>query len=513
MKRKHVKSAILGVSAFFFLWGSFGAQADQPEAPVKTVHVYCDKILGPSQVGRALWFGGDMIYWGDTDDESLIKHVLQPWKALQPEGVALDTALREWLHITRNEKGVLEIDFKEYDKKMAKTLRLLSVKPENVLLCFEVPKELSSWQTDNYFDAMPKDMEEWKWFVEQVIRHNLQKNWKVQNYGVAGEPDCCTEAAGSWKMNFPKHVKLYAATCQAAGKADPTVKIWTPGTMNWQGTKYTQGSPTLGEWIRELARYNARVSPQQKVKLTRLGWQDYAWSSDKISDGKEAVKAMLAKNGFQATEFGLAPSGWGSWCSDYLDETLPPHRRASYVVSNVIREFKTPQPDIGLMSYYTFRADPCLGEEGDSDASLFRVAAVTSNCFDPEGQTSLTPIYAGFEAVAKLRDGQIIDTDASATGLETMAVINKDGLPVVILNNHGPEPIKIKLEVHGVPFQSGKVNHVIQRIDERHSRGGKKGLEDGVWLGPLPCAETVEVLETVDPYGTVVETFWPDYSP
>jgi len=35
--------------------------------------------------------------------------------------------------------------------------------------------------------------------------------------------------------------------------------------------------------------------------------------------------------------------GWGSWSGDYIDGTLSPHRRASHIAHNIIREFKDPR--------------------------------------------------------------------------------------------------------------------------------------------------------------------------
>jgi hypothetical protein len=60
-----------------------------------------------------------------------------------------------------------------------------------------------------------------------------------------------------------------------------------------------------------LADYNRRVDQVQRAALDYICWQDYAWSSDIIRDGADAVSRMLAANGLAAdTRKMLVGSGW-----------------------------------------------------------------------------------------------------------------------------------------------------------------------------------------------------------
>lgn len=52
------------------------------------------------------------------------------------------------------------------------------------------------------------------------------------------------------------------------------------------------------------ARYNAAVPSGQRAGLDFISWQDYAWSSDRLSDGAEGVSRQPA----QETAFGTGRS-------------------------------------------------------------------------------------------------------------------------------------------------------------------------------------------------------------
>ncbi len=418
---------------------------------------------------------------------------------------------------SRGPDGKLAYDFTEFDKRVQLIVKTLKARPHVYL--GHVPRALSSRPEDSEYTVYaPKSMREWSDYVAQVVGRLAGKHGlKGLYYHSLGEPDHHDSWKGSGvsdaRQLLKEHVAFYAATYAAIKSADPTAQVGGPATMNWRKTQWTQDAPfELKDWIAALARYNASVSADRRAGLDFIAWQDYAWSSDRLSDGAEAVSKMLAEHGFDPnTPKVLGGSGWGSWSSDYIAEEPKPHRRASHLVHNVIREFKDPtRRRFRRALYYSFFFDDNnLAGDPKLHYDLTQVRRVSLVRLHGE-KLFLTPLYAGFQMAAAMSSGKIIGASAPAP-LEAMAVHTKEGSVVATVNNHTSETVETAVFFKGVPFETPKLHWAITRIDESAADYGR-GLEEPAWELDEPIKSgSVRVPLVLPAYGSAQITLWPAY--
>lgn len=460
------------------------------------IAVACRRALGDaSQIGDFLGAGGALDSVADKPDHL----VTQAWRRLGMRSVAFEDISAEgqpWqrVAVSRHSGGAIKTDFTDWDRNTTNFRKNLGSTP--LVYLGNVPRELSSHpELDNYSVFMPRDFKEWENFAASLVRHNIEAfGLRGQWYnGIPGEPDY----AGQWLYNPGDNVKtqlrnsveLYAATYRGAKSADPTAMVGGPFTMNWQLTKYTSNEQTvftLADWIRELARYLAQAG-SNAAGLDYVGWQDYAWSSDRLSDGADAVTGFLAENGFD-TNLPKGPcggAGWGSWGSDYLDDSLKPHQRASYIAHNIIREFKDPrQRKIARTMYYVFFFQDDWIPNGASESERYEMETVRRPALvqlAADGSVRLTPLYAAFQMASAMTGGEIVETSAPEP-LEAMATRDDSAATTSVIaavNNHSGEEKTVDLTFWDVPFNAARVWRSIRRIDESNSGDGL-GLQEPV---------------------------------
>jgi len=498
------QSALAGVTFFtapLFKTASAWAAASK-------VTVSCKNTLGDAaQISDFLGAGGGLYYVSTNPDDP----VVQAWRNLGFRQITFETLHVEepgdhWITVSRNAGGGLEIDFTDYDKYIRSYLDNLGATPYVYL--GNMPRALSLYpEKDNYSVYMPRDLNEWQNFVADIVRHNIEKfGLRGINYGCPGEPDHPDTWLGSDSDEIPQrlreHIELYAATYRGVKMVDPTAKIGGPATMNWQETKYTGNPPfVLANWIRELANYNAEVGSERAVGLDYISWQDYAWSSERLADGAEAVAQFLADNGFDPnTPKMLSGSGWGSWSTDYLEASIPPSRRASQIAHSLIHEFKDPrQRKFYQALYYTFYFNEYWIAPGSGADETLRLIALVVLLKD--GSTQLTPLYAAFQMASAMTSGEIVET-AAANELEAMAVRDDRRQRVIAtVNNHTAQKKYVEVEFREVPFASRRVRFGVQLIDARHSDKGL-GLEKPRWTGPMLMSRRPKIQVGLEPYAT-----------
>jgi len=488
--------------------------ATPPARPINPgeVTVAAGRPLGDAaQIGDFLGAGGGMEYLSTNPDDP----VVQAWRSAGFRHASFETLHVEgdgrWYEVTRDDSGALRVGFDRYDRYLASYLDNLQAEP--FVYLGNMPRALSSQPDINndlgysdYSTYMPRDLQEWEQLCAAIVRHNVETfGLRGLAYGAPGEPDY----PGNWlyapgedpATQLPNSIALYAATWRGVKSADPTARLGGPATMNWQITPNTGTAVfTLADWIRELAAYNASAG-SEAVGLDFIAWQDYAWSSERIHDGAEAVSRFLAESGFDPNiPKMLAGSGWGSWCSDYLDESLTPHRRASHALHNIIREFKDPRRrQFALALYYFFYELPWFGGDGN------RIALVIVR---EDGTLNLTPLYAAFQMASAMAAGNEIVECFAPEPLEAMAVRNDSAASVIItLNNHTPDPVTAPVAVWGLPFNSENVWRGAQVIDEFNSRDGS-GLQEAAW-DELPIANPLNFPVTLGPYASLMLSLHP----
>ncbi|MBI2566785.1 MAG: hypothetical protein HYV63_07130 [Candidatus Schekmanbacteria bacterium] len=529
-RRHRLHGTTLAIAAALTVAASAPAQAQV--ARIETVVVDCARRLGPAdQVRDFLAAGGGLEAVAGDADHPLV----QAWRDLGMRRITYEKIHIEtpeeipFLTVTRSPAGDIDIDFSAWDEHLRNAVENLGSTP--FLHLGAIPQALSSHpEADNYWAYQPQSLDEWQSFVARIVEHTVNVLGLVGlSYGVNGEPDHpdTWKGSGSGDPNqtLREHIELYAATYRGVKSADPAAQVGGPATMSWQASRYTTDPPfVLADWIRALAQYNQEQTSDPAVTLDFVAWQDYSWVSDQISDGADAVSGFLEENGFDpATPKMIGDSGWGSWSSDYFDGTLEPHQRASHLLHNVIREFRDPRARkflAGILYYcFFFREDWVTpGFEAEME-TLRRVALVICRL---DGGYDRTPIYAGFEMVAAMTRGDIVQTIAPAA---LAAMATRDDLAdsvAATVNNHHAETFQTELVLRNLPRTDGLVYVRLQRIDSAHSVAGQ-GLEapssealrvsDGMLRLPLTLEAYGSVQVSVRPIRIFAQDFTPDLLP
>lgn len=478
----------LGAAATALLSVPPSLRARSSGAPVS---IACSNRLGSAaQIGDFLGAGGEL----DAVAANRRDPVNRAWRRLGMRYVGFEDISAEglpWqrLKVTRGGDGTLAVDFTDWDRNMRNFMNGLGSTP--IIYLGAVPRTLSSQpERDDYSIFMPRSLEEWERFCTMIVRHNVDALGlpALQYGGTCGEPDY----RGNYLYNpdddpstqLRNSVELYASSYRGVKAADPSARVGAPGTMNWQITKYTEAAVfSLEDWLRDLAAYNAEVGDERAAGLDFLYTQDYAWSSDRLSDGADAMRRILGENGFDPeTPIGFAGgAGWGNWCSDYLDTGLRPHMRASHIISNVAHEFNDPAQRrfLGRALYYTFYYRDEWRAPGDPNDDPYTepVALVTVS---RRGRVRLTAMYAAFEIVSALTSGEIVE----ATAAEPIAIlaVRDDARRCVraVANNHTGEEAAVDVTVYDLPF-TGRARRLVQRVDTSNSnnnRGLQRGARD-----------------------------------
>lgn len=490
----------------------------QAAAPGEVV-VDCRKPLGDAAALSDFLGAGGALEGAMADP----KHPLvKAWTDLKFRHVTFEQLHNEdpasrWLTVSHGPDGKFAVDFSDFDRRIGQVVRNLKSRP--FIYLGNVPRALSSRPKDpNFAVYAPKNLSEWTDFAAQVAGRLVQKHGlKGLFYHCMGEPD----HSDSWKGGgssdtqqlLKEHVALYAATYAGVKSADPSALVGGPATMNWQKTKWTQEAPfALDDWLAALARHNAELPKDRRAGLDFVSWQDYAWSSDRITDSAEGVSRMLAKHGFDpATPKVLGGSGWGSWSSDYIAEEIKPHHRASHLLHNIIREFKNPRHRLfRLALYYNFFHDDAgmLALEHHYDNTLVRRVTLVRTRWDEK--PFLTPLYAAFQMISSMASGKIIASSAPES-LEVMATHTKEGSIVALINNHSNESVSAAVVFNGLPFDTPKLNYGLTRIDESAADYGR-GLQDAAWeLEMAIQSGSVRVPLILPAHGSVQISLWPHY--
>lgn len=470
-------------------------------------------ILGDASPIRNFFGSGGALYYitGNFDDP-----VVQAWRKLEFsqvtfESLHVEDPMDRWINVSVNEKNEVQIDFLDYDRYLRSYIENLGARP--FVYLGNIPRALSSKpDSPDYAVYMPKSLKLWESFVKKIIEHNVRKlGLKGLNYGVLGEPDHADSWKGSGsgdaKKTLSEHIELYAATYRAVKAVDPTAKVGGPAAMSWKETKVTQSAAFfLKDWIKALAEYNQKAVPGKKAGLDFISWQDYGWTGSLISEGADAVSGYLKENGFDpATPKMLAGSGWGSWASDYLDKEQQPFQRASYVLRNLIGEFRDPANRRFYQAlYYSFYFnDYWMTPETENDLQAQR--SVSLVIIPKERPFQLTPIYAAFQIAHEISGGQITRASAEEP-LEALSIWDKEkGKYHLLFTNKTGKTVIADVLVENLPVAEPFETRM-RSIDEFHSADGY-GLEEGFTVDLYKPAPRPEVSVLVKPYAAVLLTF------
>lgn len=488
----------------------------QPPAPLfQRFKVTADAaaVLGEAAPIRNFFGSGGALYYitGNFDDP-----VVQAWRKLEFnqvtfESLHVEDPMDRWINVSIDEKNEVKIDFLDYDRYLRSYTENLNARP--FVYLGNIPRALSSKpDSPDYAVSMPKSLKLWESFVKKIVQHNVQKfGLKGLNYGSLGEPDHSDSWKGSGsgdpKKTLREHIELYAATYRAVKAADPTAKVGGPAAMSWKKTKVTPAAAFyLEDWIKALAEFNQKAPAGKKAGLDFISWQDYGWAGGSISEGADAVSGYLKENGFDpATPKMLAGSGWGSWASDYLDKEQKPFQRASYVLKNLIGEFRDPvNRKFHQALYYSFYFnDYWMTPETESDLQAQR--SVSLVIIPKDRPFQLTPIYAAFQIAHEISGGLVTQVTAEKP-LEAMSVWDKEkGKYHLLFTNQTGKTVIADVLVENLPVPEPFETRM-RSIDEFHSSDGY-GLEEGFTIDLFKPAPRPEVSVLVKPYAAVLLTF------
>ncbi len=441
----------------------------------------------------------------DPPDHSFIPLVTNPddpaniaWRKLKLKHMPFDD--QRLYKIKRVTQESIEVDFTEYDRLVNGVTHILKAEPF-VNLVF-VPRELSSAPDDpNYNWFMPRDLRQWELFVRAVVRHNV-KDLGLEGlfYDALGEPGWAGElwpgaycAAYSYgeaqemEARLGNTVNLYATTYRAVKSEDPGARVCAPGTASHgdiADDTIPPGIFDMGQWLNALREYNEGLPRGQRVGIDCVGWQQYGWGGpDSLSDAADLVSGHLSKYGFDPNipKCTVGGGGCGSW--SWSGANLTPAQRASYLLSNIITEFKDPSERRFASALYYFFNDKeqwgsWLGEGAVSQYMVYE---------RKDGTAEYSTSYAAFQVLSLLADQEHIVRTSTEGGLGTMSVRAGERRVIAVVNNHSASAQRAEVVFENLPFKTNRINGTIQQINDEHSNGGK-GLEAG-------ASSTVEASE------------------
>ncbi len=491
------------------------------QAEALQVTVECGKKLGKGgQISDFLGAGGELYPFANDPGHAVVK----AWKRVGFKRITFETLHLEedfyrWLKVTREKNGKLNIDFTDYDRYMRFYRDTLGAEPYVYL--GNIPRVLSRLpkEKEHYSKYPPKDYNDWRDFCYQIVKHNVDVlGMKGLAYGVMGEPDHTIQWLPEFPRNKPtilaEYLKIWDATYRGVKEADPTAKIGGPATMNWQLTNNTTNEETLltlEDFIKALAAHNQHAKPGKEIGLDYLAWQDYAWSSERIADSAEGAAGFLSKYGMNPKlPKALTGSGWGSWSTDYLNENLQSHQRASQIMSHMVHEFKDParrQFWFALYYHFLYWDSAWTKDPATADPTQDRIALVFLR---DDGSLYYSQTYAAFEMANILASsgGDIVSTTVGEP-LEVIAVCDERQTKVwAILNNHTERDQRVEVTFHNLPMNKKPIKLGVQIIDEHHSHEGM-GLMRPEWRAVEPNGQGLIQTFTLAPYSSMLVTIVP----
>lgn len=341
-----------------------------------------------------------------------------------------------------------------------------------------VPRALSSNpDAEDYHAYPPADLVEWQEVIVEAVRHTVGLMGEPPSVFLFGEIESsfsvlCADGVACTPTSEPHlgaYLDLYIATHHALKSAHPNARLvpWCPSNPYAEDLRAAlPGGGGLEDFLRMLSEYN-RGAGENAVTPEVVCWQGYSWRDEPLLAPMVAhVQEVLAASGFDPS-LPQVLAGWSrGWLANPTWEQgtpFPPHLFVPALLSNVITHLDpggVPGP-IEQAFYYTWNFSEQMPSGLVSTRSLVRtvhddifydftypgegvpdIAASDANC--------LSPASYAFDALRRMREGELVAVDAGASGVDAMATSDDTGLHV-LLSNYQPVDVEATLALTSLP--------------------------------------------------------------
>ena len=184
---------------------------------------------------------------------------------------------------------------------------------------YRLGAEYEGWLARRYTIRPPKDCAKWARICEHIIAHYNEGwadgfRWNIRYWEIWNEPDLATERDNGangifWAGPRDEFRKLWKTALVHLKKRFPDLKFG--------GAAFSDPSSAWAEsMLKEFAA--------EKVPLDFYSWHQYATRPDAFASSARAVRTMLDRNGFTATESVFDEwnyvKGWDKWDQEYSFE-------------------------------------------------------------------------------------------------------------------------------------------------------------------------------------------------
>jgi hypothetical protein len=469
------------------------------------VSIEADKVLGLSRLADLL--GSQEPHgasWSDPEDPLIKAWVDSGIKRMRGPSFFDGTHdPKDTIKVTREPGGKIQLDFARFDSQLSKFVNWLGLS-FTVFNIGVTPPALSSNPTANQPDPQrpeagdyhwqyaPADYREWEDVIQRCVSHLVQQ-WRLQGmtYEILNEPeqthDYWKGKPGS-KDTLKDYVDLYVSTYKAIKRADPQAKLGSPVTAHFDSSRFSDKVPfVLTDFVNAIRDYNAthRSAP---VAIDALVWHDYAWGSNRLSDGIDFAEKLAEATGIPSAIFPVRPEYLiTEWGLDFTKE-IPQEQRASHLAYNIIREAAPKRRRLAELHFYALS----LGEYESHGVGMV---------ISSKKGVIKRPSYAVTQLLKTMTVGHYLQTTTEEP-LVALSTLHGRSNIVTVVNNHTADFQKATIQWNQLPYPEGKATLLMQRIDKSHSQNGK-GLEKGKEIKVNIKNGGFSLSLTLVPYSTV----------
>jgi hypothetical protein len=434
------------------------------------------------------------------DQDKLEAYIRDAWRKVYPGVGDIYLFGDDFIQITRNAAGQLDLDFTNFDGFLHYLRDYLGGTRHFYFSVMGMSRALSLRpdKDDAYMYYAPADYAAWYDIVYRAVLH-IKNDLKMPgaSYMVWNEPETHfywrgrDRATGAETLD--DYIEMYVNTWLAVKAADPDAKVGGPMTIAASKEHVKQYGETWGmeDFLAALARHNAAY-PDLRVTLDEVVWQGYDYTGNlRLASSAALVRDMLAKNGFPPG----TPQVVLGWTKQFDNDPMPcaeisRQQFAAYIASNIVEQFGPPESARGVKRGYLYNFDydgvcpnmslisvpvPELPGHWQFGGTYWfpGAPAVTEYC--------RRPAYAVFEMLRQMSDagGQFIRMEGAFDSLPPYMMATSNGQQVMaMLVNEMDTERTFTLTFHNLPFATDSIVGTLQLVDDVHS-ADCNGLESG----------------------------------
>jgi xylan 1,4-beta-xylosidase len=422
LRSKKLFAALMLVLGVLFL---FAFQASAQTTSVRmTVDV--SRELGPMEIDR---FG---LGQGGLADTPMWEGRIPEIRSLRPRLIRL--FLQEYFDV-HPRKGVYH-----WEKLDASVQAILQTGAQP-LMCIAIKPKLL-FPSINQDIVEPNNYAEWSELIFQMVKHYRDRNWRIQYWEVANEPDIGEDGGCPSRFTAENYPRFYEHTVKAILRADASAKVGGPALA------YSK-SPILPALLAYCSSHS--------VPLHFVSWHIYNSNPLEIRATIESVKALLAGSPNLHCETIL-----NEWNMSLRDPVLDPRFQPCYIAEVAYQMFAA---GLNYSCYYHIRDFHVRAEQFGAFMSPRGTALMArwwndTPQFDGlfDFQNVSRPSFFAFRLLSRLTGKRLaLELPSETTGPHAMAAVESLGDRVnILLWNFGlatPPAREVSLQLKGLQGQ------------------------------------------------------------